>query len=462
MYTLPKIWMGRIQKYWDKFMPTDFPASASEFSLKFDTPEVKDAVEAMEASLETEDPVIAEFIPENNVLSGYVGTYNVTGEPGVLTLLSPEPVNSNNIIALHYNAEEDKWEQIEDATVINGYAWGTLDSFSPIALFTYRKDIHIESTVNVPAITNVSSFLVCEGNTVKIYLDENNKVMVSSESTGTVLELTERTIVIGGSADGTPIDKTNIFVKGLKNNSIVNKVIGGSIYIKDGFTTVGEVNVTGKDTVIGALTGSYGAVKTMKVNFDLDNVLLSFFGCGEGYRQIGTINPSFASRCWAKDVSMNLKDVRCSLAFLGQNCEYFYVDSTSATVEGGNFDYFILGGSNDGTKDTSAVLNNAKIGIFQTTNRGNVANAKATFAGCSVENLFVGGDATDKSVTGTTGKLRYEINGSEGKYNIVNGTEAGALLTNADIVDVIKVSRAADITIDDELKAILGCKYIVK
>jgi hypothetical protein len=189
-------------------------------------------------------------------------------------------------------------------------------------------------------------------------------------------------------------------------------------------------------------------------------------GCGEGYRQVGTPNPTFASRCWAKDVNMKLVNVTDNLTFIGQNCEYFYVHNTYAYVEGGKHDYLIMGGSNDGTNTTKMDVVDAEVGIFQTTNRGNVADAKATFVGCTVENLFVGGDATDSSVTGTTGKLRYEINASDhGSYNIVNGTEAGQLLTAevADkIVDAVKVSRSANVTIAPELLDILGAKYIVK
>jgi hypothetical protein len=123
-----------------------------------------------------------------------------------------------------------------------------------------------------------------------------------------------------------------------------------------------------------------------------------------------------------------------------------------------------MGGSNDGTKDSVIEVKDAKVGIFQTTNRGNVANCKAKFSGNNeIENLFVGGDATDSTVTGTTGKLRYEITGP-GTYNIVNGTEAGALLTAdvaKEIIDVIKVSRSSNITINDALKDVLGDKYIV-
>ena len=461
MYSLPKLWLARIPDIWDKTIPTGYPRSSSEFSLSFESQNVKDAVMEMEANLNSEESIVADVIPEGSVCSGYLGTYEVSGEAGVETLLSPERVDTENVIAMHYDAENDTWNQIEDVEVRNGYVWGTLESFSPIAIFTYIKDIHEESSVDGIS----GKCVVGEGHPLKIYLDdEDEKVYVVSGSTGTKFELAAGTIVIGGSADGTAIESTSVAVAA--GVDIQVKIIAGSVYVGEGNTTVGTVSVVARDCKLKCITGSYGAVRTEKVDYDFENVTLSFMGCGEGYKQVGTLHPTFASRCWAKDVSMRLVNVTDQLTFIGQNCEYFYVHNTYAYVEGGKHDYLIMGGSNDGTNTTKMDVVDAEVGIFQTTNRGNVADAKATFTGCTVENLFVGGDATDKTVTGTTGKLRYEINASDhGSYNIVNGTEAGELLTAevADkIVDAIKVSRSVDVTIAPELLDILGAKYIVK
>lgn len=461
-YSLPKLWLARIPDIWDKTIPTGYPVSSSEFSLSFGDEDTRQAVLEMEANLKTEESIITSVIPENHVCNGYVGTYDVIAEAGVETLLSPEKVNTENVIAMHYNSNTDGWEQIEDISVKDGYVWGTLQDFSPIAIFTYIKDIHEEASV--PGVS--ANVIVCEGNVVKIYSDEDGKVYVESGTTGTKIEVTKKSIVIGGSADGRAIEKTSIAVVGIKDNTKVNKIIGGSVYIDEGFTTVGSVNVTGKDSVIGGLTGSFGAVRTQSVNYDLENATIGFMGCGEGYRQVGTPNPSFASRDWAKDVNIKLVNVTANLAFFGQNCEYFYVHNTNAYVEGGKFDYMILGGSNDGTNKTEAVVKDAQIGIFQTTNRGNVADAKATFTGCTIDHLYVGGDASDSTVTGTTTKFKYEINASDhGSYVFENGTEAGKLLdaeTADRIIDSIKVSRNVDVTIAPELLNILGAKYIIK
>ena len=67
-YMLPKLWMGRIQKYWDKIMPNDFPASDSTFNIKFDTEEQTAAVTKLEKELGTEDSVVSSFISESSLL----------------------------------------------------------------------------------------------------------------------------------------------------------------------------------------------------------------------------------------------------------------------------------------------------------------------------------------------------------------------------------------------------------
>ena len=203
MYALPKIWVGRIQKYWDKFMPTDFPKSSSEFSLKFSSAEAKDAVVEFESKLGTEESTVLDFLPENTFVTSYIGTYDVTGTPDELTLLSPEKVTSDNVIALHYVEDTDTWEKVEDISVVDGYVWGTLESFSPIAIVQYAKEIHLENSVSV--VKNLPC-VVCEGNPVQVKVNDNNDIVVVNPGTGKEIEITAtNTMVVGGSIDGTPI-----------------------------------------------------------------------------------------------------------------------------------------------------------------------------------------------------------------------------------------------------------------
>jgi hypothetical protein len=457
-----------VQKFWDKTlpMPSSYPVTDSKFSLSYESEDIRDAVVEMEDSIGTEDCPVVAMLPEDTYLAGYVGTYDVSGPVDEMTLLSPEPVSSSNVIAMHYIDEE--WVQVEDVEVRDGFVYGTLESFSPIAIFEYAKDIHVDTESHGIAGAAGKDLIVCEGNHVKVYRDkEDNKTYVLNLSSGTKIELTKASYIIGGSVDGSYIAKTSILVENLVTNALACKFIAGSAFTeKEGFAEVGEVNLTVYNSpVTGCLTGSYGAVRTKKANFHLENTILAWCGCGEGYAGIDTENPDFSSKAWCAEANWTLINVKNNLTFLGQNCEYYYVDKTTAYIEGGKHDYLILGGSNSRTNKTSAVVKGAKVGIFQTTNRGNVADAKVKFSGCNVDHLYVGGDASDPTVTGTTTKLLYEIDGAEGTYNFENGTENGVLLTKEDverIVDRIEVSRNATVTMDDSLRQLLGSKFIEK
>lgn len=465
-YTLPKIWMGRVEKYWTPVVPLPgtYPSTQSKFSVKYESAEITEAVHDMEESIGTEDCPVNAMVPENCYVSNYVGTYDVSGPVDEPTLLSPNPVNTGNVVVMHYI--DDEWVQVEDVEVRSGFVYGTLTSFSPIAIFEYAKDIHFDESTH--SVAGATKLLVCEGNPVKVYRDAaDGKTYVASLSSGTKIELTEKVYIVGGSTDGSYIAKTSIVVENLVTNALAGKIIGGSVYTeKEGIAEVGEVNVTTiASPVTGCLTGSYGAVRTKKVNFDLHDTILAWLGCGEGFAGVDQENPDFGSRAWCGEVNMNLINVKCGLTFLGQNCEYYYVDKTTGYVEGGKHDYLIMGGSNSRTNKSTITVKNAKVGIFQTTNRGNVADCDAKFENCNIDHLYVGGDASDSTVTGTTTKLKYDIKGAEGSYHFEIGTEAGALITADDakrIVDSIKISRSLKATFADGLIDILGDKLIIK
>lgn len=463
-YSLPKIWMGRIQKYWDKFVPTDFPVSSSKFSVKFENEEVKTAVEAMENTIGTEESPIAEIIPENSFVSEYIGTYDVDGTPGELTLLSPVKVNDDNIIALHYNSENKTWNQIEDVQIIDGYAWGVLESFSPIAIIKCRKEIHVEESIeNMPT----KNFIVCEGNPVTVTY-KDGKSIVTNGASGKSIEIDgEGYTLIGGTVDGTALESTSVTVLDQLSSKNISKMIAGSLNcVSTEPTTVNEVNLYIKHSAFSIITGSMGAVRTNRVNFEILDSTITYLGAGEGFTKYNKAPASFASISWAKSINMYISNSKIFILYSCQNNEIFYADKSVVEIDNGSkIDYLLGGGSNDGATDVFVKVAESEVGIYQTTNRGFVGSSSAKFIKSKVKNLFVGGDATDKSVTGKTGEITIEIDAGDGEYNIVTGTENGKLITAEDaerIVKYVKVSRNTTVTISEELKAILGSKYIVK
>lgn len=467
-YMLPKIWMGRVQKYWERVIPSNFPVSDSTFSVKFETKEIADAVAKMEDEISTENSIVKDAIPENTVVTNYVGTYNVESEPGKLTLLSPEKVDSENIVAMHYNKESGSWEKVDNIQIIDGYVWGTLESFSPIAIFEYKNDVVLLSELE--GIPSGVDILVANGNTINITETEDGKVVASTGFKD--VEITNPTYVVGGSVDGSPVEKTNVMIHNVNKSGFIDKIIAGSFFFNlEKSTTVNSVNLTILNCKgVGCATGSSGSVRTNEANINIIDSEIQWIGAGESWNEVfkKDVNKpdcSFASLAWAKKVTGILKNVVISdLFFMSGNTGYFYVDDVKYMISGSKLPYLICGGSNGKTNTSSVEVIDSDINIFQSVNRGKVVSSAAKFNGCKVKNLFVGGDATDSTVTGTTDKIRIDI-GTSGEYNIVNGVDNSLPLDfdkSQKIVDAVKVSRSANINIDNNLLGILGAKYSIK
>ena len=366
-YTLPKLWLGRIQKYWDKVMPVNYPTSSSTFSLKFETVEVKAAVEKMEEEIGTEGSVVTELAPEGTMVTNYVGTYDVTGTPGEKTLLSPEKVDTNSVLVLHL--VEDNWEVVEDVTVENGYVWGTLESFSPVAVFEYAKRFHVEPIE--PTISKACPMLVCEGNPIKI-TEVDGVVKVQDLKTGLVYEIKEPTTIVGGSIDGSPIESIDITVEGVQSKELVAKIYVGSAYSVPEIqtcepATVKSAKLTIKDSNVQKVTGSIGAVRVDSIIINANNCNAYFYGLGESTTRNGEANPeipTFDNNCWVKNASVNLVNCEIELLYFGGNCGYMLVDNIIANIDGCKSNTLIGAGSNGKVNNYNVVCKNSECNYF--------------------------------------------------------------------------------------------------
>lgn len=129
-----------------------------------------------------------------------------------------------------------------------------------------------------------------------------------------------------------------------------------------------------------------------------------------------------------------------------------YVGKTDVTVKGGNWDYVIAGGSNGYTGDANLTIKGGKIGVVQSVNRGSMDSAYITIEGGEITTAYVGGDASDKNVTGTIADAAMEITG--GKVTTVAvGTNGGqnkpakdvaTLIYDEDVVENIDESTFAE------------------
>ena len=471
---LPKIYLAVIPKYWYDTIPTDIPESSSVFSLTYDTDEELEAVKDMESKLNTEESIVTpEDIPENEALSSYLGTYNVTGEPGELTLLSPKKLGNNDVdaVAYHYlvgDNGEGTWEKIEDTQVIDGYVWGTVESFSPISVFTVRPDTYYVDNVEY---LNCPGY-VANGIPIVVTTNESGKTIVT-DAYGKVTQITATTTIIGGSYDR-DLESTSVTLRG---DIKCAKIITGSV--RDGAAEtplkVGKVkvNIIDVDRTSMGVTGSYGAVRTDEVEINVVNSKIKFCGGGESIcnkndaNKDDKENASLASKAWVKKVRITLDNsVVANEAYCSGNCGYLYGDDTAITLKNGSEAKWLLAcGSNGATGSASATLINSKAKFMQTVNRGIVKESELYVKDSEVEYLFPTGDSTDKTVNGIIEKVnKVEINAGS-KVNLYPGTNGGVAITKEDadkIIKRIEISRNADVTYEEDADKILGDVIVIK
>ena len=469
---LPKIYLAVIPKYWYFPIPTDIPASSSTFSLKYDKESELDAVKEMEANLNTEDSIVTpEDIPENDTLSLYLGTYNVVGIAGELTLLNPNKIGNKDtdVVAYHYidgeEGETGVWEKIEDAQIIDGYAWGTVDSFSPIATFTVKPDTYFSANGQYMGCPT----FVANGIPIVVSLNDENKTIVT-DAYGKVTEIPNNTIIIGGSYDR-DLESTNVTIKG---DVSIKGIRAGSV--RDGAAEealrVGKitVNIEGLNKPSVGVTGSYGAVKTEEIEINIKDSKLSFCGAGESICNKNDANKdwgqkcSLASKAWIKKSRITLDNSYVQIAYAGANCGYMYGNDVEIVAKNGSeAEWYLACGSNGATNKAKATLINSTATYMQTTNRGPVQYSELIVKNSTVDYLFPTGDSTDKTVNGTVVKSRVEV--TNGKVNLYPGTNNGVVITKEDankIIDVIKISRTTDLTYKEDADKILKDKIVIK
>lgn len=467
-YSLPKIWAARIQKYWDKVLPTDYPKSSSSFNISFSA-EDKPLVDQMEENLGTEDSILNSVIEDGYYPSNYFGTWDIEGEAGELTLLSPETVDlkGGSLIAMHLNGEN--WEQIEDAHMVDGYAWGTVESFSPIALFAVKKDA---------AIGTVDFFkgkvFAANGNPVKVYTDDEGKIKIKVLTSGKEFDVADEGIVniIGGSIDGTDIDTTDVSVVGINNENI--NFYSGSMYFDASedpkSVKVYNANLKIINSKVRGVSAGVGMVRTENNHISLKGTKSFFIASGQSTTTKGDANKdmdslSLGGRQWTKNTKLEILDgSEVQWVYSGGNSGYTYTVNAeliikSSKVTGG----CVAGGSNGKSDNVFTTISDSDFlgsNGFSSVNRGIVGYAKTTISDSKFEHINIYTDL-DPDATGRVDKVYLDIN--KGTYGtIILGKNDDKLATSADAVEAVKISRSAEYTISDADLAILGNKFIIK
>jgi hypothetical protein len=458
---LPKLWTEVIRRWWDAKVPTDYPTdSGVEFTLDFG--DNKDAVTAMEESLKTEESVVTPFIPEDTFVGQYAGAFEAEGEGGEQILLSPVKINASQAIALHYNADTDGWENVENVNVVDGYVYGDLATLSPIAVFAVHKDI-VETDEAVEGMHTIMG----NGNPVQIFV-EDEKIYAMNASSGKKIEIdpSTDTRVFGGTFDGSAVDKCSVSVVGVEAAKLY--VYGGSTGSDDFVAKVGNVKVLVKDSKIAGVTGSHYKAHTANVDIEIINsTVKGFIASGQSWytakRKDGNkAKPDDSSDFITENVTMNLDGAESDIVYPGGNSGYTYTKNSTVVIKNSKIKWVVSGSSNGRVDKASIEAYDSEFNITQTTNRGTVGSGSILLDGVSVTSgIYIAGDASDSTVNGTVDEIRYEINkGTSG--TVFLGTNAGEELADNAIVKYVKYSRSANIDFSDNVKEVLGEKLKVK
>ena len=452
---LPKCILARIDKYWYPTLPIDYPASSSSFA--FTEGDDKVAMIDMESKLGTEDSIISpDDIPEKEALGAYLGTYDVEGEAGELTLLSPNklPESAVGALAYHYDSENDTWTPIEEVEVIDGYVWGTVEQFSPIAVFSLTKTIYL-----IPAADELpgqsGNVLVCNGIPTRIYRNVEDKMV--AEAGAIVVELEDNDSVVGGSIDGTDVESTNVSVlEGAK----INYLIGGSwITSKESKNHTKVVNLTVDKAEVGMLVGSgiWNCVDEVNITCTNSKVTRGM-GAQQTHLKGKAANKTLAdsdlglgANQWVKKANIVAKNSEIAVLYSGGLNGHCCTLDAEMVADGCKCEYLCNGQSNGTIYNTKSTISNCEITYFNDNNRGHYGDGKVIFNGGNViENCFIFCD-NDPNVemADVRGKIYMDIHSGD-KMNLYVGSISNQEVTTADeaakYIDTLKASRDVDIT----------------
>ena len=466
---LPKLTKGwRNEWYIDKAKiphEDDYPDTNSEFSTKYEKPEVFQAVKEMLNETKEENPDIPTiFTEELPAVAGksdsveygnFLGVYNLDAPVNEYTLASPKKVNkyTDSAVVLHFNEETKEWENVEDVQIIGGYVYAKFKSLSPVAVCTIRKKGYSEG-----------GFVIAQG--VPITITENaenaNKIDIT-DAFGQVTTWPSNSSILGGTYNK-PMDddgETLITVESGK----VDNIYAGCFNNTDQKVSVKKSKVVVNGGTIGMLLG--GSV--LKVHTDAIEVSvnggkitnasggsISYWDTSTGDCNTSTPDANSAATVDGSNIVVTNGDIE--LVYVAGTSGYMYHKAAHGKIMGGNIGY-VLAGSNGICDDYSVEIEGGHIGIAQSVNRGTVKKAHFDVSGSAViDHFFLGGDATDTTVTGKVEQITAEISG--GKHNLYAGTTGGAKITAADgIIKEVAIASGADITymegFDTEFAAVI-------
>ena len=208
-------------------------------------------------------------------------------------------------------------------------------------------------------------------------------------------ETAAKTYLVGGYGHNNvdvkrPIPQTNMLVKNVK----IKGLVGGSYF-----------------------EGMVGHVNIEAINCEFTNVIGGGW-CG------AALNGKMTRMNIADDVHIKLDNCKVSSTLFGGPQGNGVADDVHMELNNCEIGWLTAGGSNGMTRNAVVVMNDGKVKVAQSTNRGVVHKARFIMNDGLVEKLYFGGETEDASVNGLIEDGFLELNGGTvNKFNF--GTNNG-------------------------------------
>ena len=216
-----------------------------------------------------------------------------------------------------------------------------------------------------------------------------------------------------------------------------------------------ETSITVKGVDVKAVVGGSDFEGLVgKVKIDIEDCKLSFVhGAGFAGEAVENVWPD---KNIVYDLDMKLTNVDCESVYPGPN-GYGVLVNGKVVVDGEKTHIKIMsmGGSNGMTRRCEAVIKAGTIDLLQSVNRGSLDDSVVTLKGGTVTKFYVGGETTDKTVTGV---VRNPIVHLEG--GTVTNLEFGK--SNSIELTSMKGTVTKDVVIGNKTAEETGLKVVAK
>lgn len=397
---LPKLWVAAIPWIWDKRIPNDNSVDTSGLSIYFDNKDIAAAVKIMENSLRTDDPIIkyTDDLKLGQSLLSYLGCYNVKiKDDNHYVLLYPRRVSTPVILAYRYDEETLQWIRIEDASVIDGYVYGTLKKTSAVAIFAIRRSCFYTTIDDVPVF-------VANGIPITISTNDEDKIIVTDKY-NSEFEIDSNTFVIGGSIDGYDVCSTDVYA-----DSVTLAGIAGGSYCSDHEVKVNNAKVRIVDCEISSSVcmSLYGC-SIDKAKLQMTNTKANIIGAADNYNNTDNdrlSNDSCSCGCNSADDVIEELDDDDSICVVNyftaeiNNCEaaiiyngsYNGISSVyqgSVSIDNGKYIRIVNSCSSGEMVNAEISIKNAKITSFQNIEDGITKSATFEITDSFIRKMYL-------------------------------------------------------------------------